>query len=452
MFKTISALQSAFQKRQISAVDIVQYYLARINQWSAYNIYTDITAERALQKARRLDQKYRQGETLAPLAAVPFAVKNLFDIKGVVTRAGSRINRTNAPATTDAALIQKLEAADAICLGSLNMGEFAYDFTGENVHDGNCHNPWQFDAMTGGSSSGSGAALAADLAMLTLGSDTNGSIRVPASLCGVFGLKPTFGCLSRVGTYPFSHTLDHVGPMARDVADLALCFDQLQDQTVDVTAIPALRIARVDPDSYFATNKSIAEQAVDQVCQALSVHQTVMLEGAADIRAAAYLITQVEGSLVHRQHLQQQPQDFDPDTRYRFMAGSLLPASWYAKALQVRQQLSRRMREVFNTVDVIIAPATSCTAPLIGTKTLHLGGQAVPLRPNLGYFTQPISAAGWPVCVVPLWTCDQKPIGVQIIAAPGREDHCLQVAYALQQAQVTLNTQQWVNQAPMQRR
>ena len=165
---------------------------------------------------------------MGPLAGVPFAVKNLFDIKGLPTRAGSKINLDGPKAARDGALVRKLEAAGAILIGGLNMGEYAYDFTGENAHYGPSRNPHDPTRMTGGSSGGSGAAVAAGEVPLALGSDTNGSIRVPSSLCGLFGLKPTYGRLSRAGSFPFVDAFDHLGPLARSAEDLALSFDAMQ--------------------------------------------------------------------------------------------------------------------------------------------------------------------------------------------------------------------------------
>ncbi|HEY1092778.1 MAG TPA: amidase family protein, partial [Burkholderiaceae bacterium] len=181
------------------------------------NAFTDFTFTRARAEADAIDARRARGEALPPLAGVPYAVKNLFDIDGVVTRAGSRINRDHAPATEDAFLVQRMRAAGAVLLGGLNMDEYAYGFTTENSHDGPCHNPHDLARTAGGSSGGCGAAIAAGMVPLTLGSDTNGSIRVPSSLCGVWGLKPTFGRLSRRGSYPFVHSLDHLGPFADSV-------------------------------------------------------------------------------------------------------------------------------------------------------------------------------------------------------------------------------------------
>lgn len=412
--------------------------------------FTHIAQERAIAQAKSIDQRISQGENPGPLAGVPFAVKNLYDIEGLQTLAGSKINLSHPPAAEDALLIQRLQKAGAILMGGLNMGEYAYDFTGENSHWGNCANPWDIQRMAGGSSSGSGSATAAGLAPISLGSDTNGSIRVPASFCGVFGLKPTYGRLPRTGSFPFCDSLDHLGVFARSTRDVALSFDVMQGYDASDHAcqpkntIPTqdelekgladLRICKAG--GYFEnTQFPQAMQAVEKICAALKIHNTVELPGAAEGRSAAYLVTNMEGSQFHQQRLQEQPENFDPDTRDRFLAGLTLPASWYLKAQQVRRWYAANAARVFKHTDVLIAPATPFVAPLIGQKEMTINGERQLLRPNLGYFTQPISAIGLPSIVVP--TTDDEtglPIGVQIIAAPWHEDHCLRVAHALEQS------------------
>src|SRR5207342_2443384 len=205
------------------------------------NAFTDVVAERARSKARALDRARSAGQRLGPLAGVPFAVKNLFDVKGLATRAGSKINRDLPPAARDATLIERMEAAGAVLVGALNMGEYAYDFTGENVHDGPSRNPHDRTRMTGGSSGGSGAAVGGGLVPIALGSDTNGSIRVPSSLCGIFGLKPTYGRLPRNRTFPFVASFDHLGPFARSARDLALAYDAMQGPDADDAACTTTR-------------------------------------------------------------------------------------------------------------------------------------------------------------------------------------------------------------------
>src|SRR5271170_7017422 len=220
---TAQELRAALTAGDVSAREIAEAALARIEALNPkLGAFTDVTVSRALAKAAEIDARRARGEALGPLAGAPFAVKNLFDVAGLPTRAGSKINRERAPAVSDATLVARMEVADAILVGALNMGEYAYDFTGENAHDGPSRNPHDLAHMTGGSSGGSGAAVAGGLAPIALGSDTNGSIRVPSSLCGIFGLKPTYGRLSRAGSFPFVASLDHLGPIARSVGDLAL--------------------------------------------------------------------------------------------------------------------------------------------------------------------------------------------------------------------------------------
>src|SRR5499427_921374 len=229
-----SEIAAAVCDGRTSAVAVVRAALARIAKHNrVLNAFTAVTEERALAKAAAIDAELAKGHRLGVLAGVPFAVKNLFDIAGLPTRAGSKINRDRAPAARDAALIERLEAAGAVLVGALNMGEFAYDFTGENAHDGPSRNPHDLERMTGGSSGGSGAAVAGGLVPIALGSDTNGSIRVPSSFCGLFGLKPTYCRLPRTRTFPFVASLDHVGPLARSAEDLALSYDAMQGHDAD---------------------------------------------------------------------------------------------------------------------------------------------------------------------------------------------------------------------------
>src|SRR5256884_8670400 len=230
-------IAQAVARRKMSALDVTEAALARIKKHDpVLNAFTDVTADRARAKARAVDAAIASGKSAGPLAGVPFAVKNLFDVKGLSTRAGSKINRDLPPSSRDATLIERLEAAGAVLVGALNMGEYAYDFTGENVHDGPSRNPHDPTRMSGGSSGGPGTAVRSALVPLALGSDTNGSIRVPSSFCGIFGLKPTFGRLSRARSFPFVFSLDHLGPFARNVGDLALAYDAMQGPDADDAA------------------------------------------------------------------------------------------------------------------------------------------------------------------------------------------------------------------------
>ena len=434
------------------ASDVVTQALARIAARNpGLNAFTAVTAERALARATAIDDAVAAGHRVGPLAGVPFAVKNLFDVAGLPTLAGSRINRDHPPAATDATLVTRLESAGAVLVGALNMGEYAYDFTGENAHDGASRNPHDTARMSGGSSGGSGAAVAGGLVPMALGSDTNGSIRVPASFCGVFGLKPTYGRLPRTGSFPFVSSLDHVGPLARCVTDLALAYDAMQgadprdpvcaDRPAD-PAFPTLRdgiddLRIVRAGGYFRVGASPeALSALDTVAAALNATTEIELPEAARARAAAYVITASEGGALHLPRLRARPNDFDPDVRDRLLAGALIPAAIVAQAQKFRRWYRDAMLRLFQSVDVILAPATPCVAPLIGQKTFMLDGKETPLRPNIGIFTQPISFIGLPVVAVPVAlpaaTPGGLPIGVQVIAAPWREAVALRVAHALE--------------------
>ncbi|MBM3645934.1 MAG: AtzE family amidohydrolase [Alphaproteobacteria bacterium] len=427
-----------------TATAVVEAALQRIAASEpTVNAFTDIVATRARARAAAVDA----GAAKGPLAGVPFAVKNLFDVEGLSTRAGSVINVDRPAARRDAALVRRLEAAGAVLVGALNMGEYAYDFTGENAHYGPSRNPHDPGRMTGGSSGGSGAAVASGEVPFSLGSDTNGSVRVPSSLCGLFGLKPTYGRLSRAGSFLFVDSLDHLGPMARSVEDLALAFDAMQGPDPDdpvCTARPAepvrgrleegiagLRIAIAG--GYFAQGgEPEAFEAVARAAKALGASRIVELPQAGIARSAAYIITAIEGAQLHLPRLRTRAGDFDPDTRERFMAGALLPGAWYVKAQRFRRLYRAAVLKIFEEVDVILAPATPCTAPTLGQTMMTIAGTTMPVRANLGLFTQPISFIGLPVAVAPLRTASGLPIGVQAIARPYGEQAALRVARHLE--------------------
>jgi AtzE family amidohydrolase len=436
---------------EVSALGVTEAALARIAKHDPIlNSFTDVTADRARAKARAVDAAVAAGRDVGPLAGVPFAVKNLFDVQGLPTRAGSKINRDLAPSLRDATLIERMEAAGAVLVGALNMGEYAYDFTGENMHDGPSRNPHDVTRMTGGSSGGSGGAVGGGLVPIALGSDTNGSIRVPSSFCGIFGLKPTYGRLSRARSFPFVASFDHLGPFARGVDDLALAYDAMQGPDPDDAAcatrppepvsallaqdIAGLRVAIAG--GYFQKNVfPEAVEAVARVARALGATRTVEIPEAARARAAAYVITTTEGASLHLDRLRKRPNDFDPAVRDRLLAGAMLPAPLIDRAQKFRRWYRAQVLEIFKSVDVMIAPATPCVAPKLGQTTFVLDGVELPVRANIGIHTQPISFIGLPVVAVPV-PLEPMPIGVQIIAAPWREDIALRVAYALERAGV----------------
>ena len=460
LLKDGAAMAEAVRTGAVSAVALAQASLDRIEATNGrVNAFTDVVRERALRRAAQVDASLASSNAARtrelPLLGVPFAVKNLFDIAGLQTLAGSKIERDSTPARSDAALVRRLESAGAVLVGALNMDEYAYGFTTENSHVGPAHNPHDLMRIAGGSSGGSGAAVAAGQVPLTLGSDTNGSIRLPASLCGIFGLKPTLGRLPRTGTYPFISSLDHLGPFARSVRDLALAYDAMQGPETHAPHDPGCAQRAVEPTcsqlshgtrglrigvlgGYFR-ERALPEalSAVDRVAEVLGAHQAVELPMVEAGRAAAFLITNAEGAALHLHDLRERPQDFEPLSRDRFLAGTLIPAAWVARAQRVRRLYAEQVARLFERFDILLAPSTPCAATPIGAEWFELNGQRLPVRPNMGVLTQPISCIGLPVCAVPVWGAHASlPIGVQVIAAPWREDLALRVAAALEAANV----------------
>jgi 1-carboxybiuret hydrolase len=420
------------------------------------NCFTATTFERAQREAAAIDALQAQGKPLPPLAGVPYAVKNLFDIEGMVTLAGAKVNASNTPAATDATIVARMQRAGAVLVGALNMEELAYGFTTENPHYGTTRNPHDRSRGAGGSSGGSAAAVGAGMVPLSLGSDTSGSIRVPASLCGVFGLKPTYGRLSRSGTFPFVNSFDHVGPFSSSVSDLAMAYDAMQgpdplDPACAQRAVepvgapvlaPGLRIGILG-GWFHEWAGPAARRAVQLAAAALGATQGCQLKGAEAARAAAYIVTGAEGGALHRPRLIERYGEFGPSSRARLVAGSLIPASWVVQAQRVRQSVHREAIELFQRFDLLLAAASPVVAPRVGEETLLINDRSIPTKAGLGVLTQPISCIGLPVCTVPVWPGtdgpsreQDLPVGVQLIGAPWREDLCLGAARALERAGV----------------
>ncbi|HEY2526456.1 MAG TPA: AtzE family amidohydrolase [Xanthobacteraceae bacterium] len=454
MWSSAVEIATAVGSGRATATSVIEVNFARIRRRDPLlNSFTATIEQRALARAQALDAAFAAGKPPGALAGVPFAVKNLFDIEGLPTLAGSKINRDALPARRNAALIERLEAAGAILVGALNMGEYAYDFTGENIHYGPSRNPHDLERMTGGSSGGSGAAVAGGLVPLALGSDTNGSIRVPASLCGVFGLKPTYGRLSRARSFPFVASLDHVGPLARTARDLALAYDAMQGYDPDDPVSADRAVERVAPlldrgaeglrvaiaGGYFKCRNAETVAAMDRVAAALGANRDVEFPQAERARAAAFVITAIEGGSLHLDRLRSRAGDYDPAVRDRLIAGAMAPGAFAVKAQKFRRWYRGKVLQLFDEVDVILAPATPATAPLIGQQTFMVGDLELPVRANLGLYTQPISFIGLPVVAVPV-PLSPLPIGVQIIAAPWREDLALRVAHTLEASGIVTAT------------
>ncbi|MBB3173453.1 AtzE family amidohydrolase [Endobacter medicaginis] len=415
------------------------------------NCYTDLRVDAARGEAAAIDAALARGEDPGPLTGVPVAVKNLFDIAGLPTRAGSKVLGALGlpPPTRDATALARLRGAGAVLVGALNMDEFAYGFSTENAHVGPTRNPADPQRIAGGSSGGSAAAVAAGLAAITLGSDTNGSIRVPASLCGIWGLKPTYGRLSRAGAWPFVASFDHVGPFARSVRDLALAYELMQggdprdpactgrvDPVGDLDAqAPGLRIGVLG--GWFADRAdgqagAAVERAAAMLAEGGTRHD-VTLPMAEAARSAAFCITGAEGGALHLPILRTHADLYDPAVRDRLLAGTMLPASVVHHAQRVRRAFAAQVSAVFEEFDLLLAPATPVSAPPIGDATIILDGVEVSARANLGLYAQPISFVGLPVIAAPVPGA-ALPLGVQLIAPPWAEARLFAAARRLERA------------------
>lgn len=432
MNTSAAMIATQVRQREISATQAVEASLARIAaQDGIINAFTSVTAARARQRAVEIDARLARGEDVGPLGGVPFAAKDLFDIQGITTIAGSKILADNPPALRDAAAIAALEKAGAILVGALNMEELAYGFLTDNAHYGRTANPHDPARTAGGSSGGSGAAVAAGMVPLALGSDTNGSIRIPAAFCGAVGFKPTYGRIDRTGMTLLAPSQDHVGWIGSCVSDVAMAW-------AASSPLPAEQIAPHDPvigiaNGYFQELLSDdVRTALAEFSALLDKKRYVAIPAPDAARAAAYAVTSSEASSLRLHDLKTRPQDFDPATRDRFLAGALLPAHWYIKAKRFRSWFQQQIAALFKEVDVILMPANPFPAPRFGEEDIMLDGRLCPVRPTIGRFTQPVSPLGLPILCLPVARPGQLPIGLQLIGRPDGEAMLLQLGERLE--------------------
>ena len=432
---TAADIAQAVRAGTVSARAVVDAALARIERIdSRINAFTAVATARARERALQIDAKRSAGEPLGDLAGVPFGVKAMIDVAGVTTTGGSALFRDAKPAPRDAAVVQRLEAAGAVCVGALNMDEFGMGGTTENACFGSTRNPHDPSRTPGGSSGGSAAAVAAGMVPLAIGSDGLGSIRLPASLCGVFGLRPTRGAIPDAGVLGAGGTLATLGPLARTSHDIALC-QRVVSAPPNVAHVPdanaPVRIATAG--GYFAEALvSDAREALQTVVDALGLTRVVDYPEPRRARAAATLVNAAESATGKLDALRTRLDRFDPATRERFLAHALLPAQWYLAAQRYRRRHIEAVLRMFDDVDVIVVPATPCVAPPIGTRSVSIGEVELPTGPALGWFTQPIAGTDCPALTVPIARGDRLPIGVQLMARHHREDLLFRVAERLE--------------------
>jgi aspartyl-tRNA(Asn)/glutamyl-tRNA(Gln) amidotransferase subunit A len=440
------------RRRVISPRELTRACLERIERLDGkLTSFITVSAELALEQARQAEEELvrNQGEASAGLGClhgVPLALKDLFETEGVRTTAGSLFYDKYVP-SENAAVVEKLRQAGAILIGKTNMHEIALGLTSNNPHYGACHNPWALDHVAGGSSGGSAAALAARFCPGALGTDTGGSIRVPAALCGVVGLKPTFGRVSLRGVIPLSWNLDHVGPMARRVRDVALLlqviagYDAREANSVNIPVedysvhiakgVKGWHIALAE-DEYFASTEETVQQAVSQAAEqleALGAHvERVPFPGAHQAALANGLMVVADAAAFHAERLRTQPEKFGVDVLQRLNSGAALPLNDYIQSRRVQSQMRRQFAAFFEVYDILLLPTTPVVAPPIE------GPNAVELARLLTRYTAPFNLTGLPAISLPCgFTAQGLPIGLQMVAKPWAEAQLLRAAYAYEQ-------------------
>ncbi|KQN74572.1 AtzE family amidohydrolase [Sphingomonas sp. Leaf62] len=428
---TATAIAADVRSGRRSAHAVATETLDRIARHDRLNAATRLLRQRALADAARVDAAVAAGRDPGPLAGVPFAVKDLFDVAGEPTTAGARQRATAPAATRDAPVVARLCAAGAVLVATTNMDEFAYGFSTENAHFGTTRNPHDPDRLAGGSSGGSAALVGAGLVPLALGSDTNGSIRVPASLCGIYGLRPTFGAVPVEGVYPFVERLDTVGWFVRSVEDLAIAHAVMAGTVPASDPIESPRVAVLG--GWFATRADATILAgIDRIARYLLAGPAVVLPSAAAARSAGFVLTGAEGGHRHLSALRRDAMAFDPVTRDRLIAGALQPVAAVREAEAVADRFAGEVADALAGHDLLLAPATPMAAPRTDATTVVIDGETLSARADLGLHTQPLSIAGVPILSVPLRQRDgAMPIGVQLIAARGREALLFDTAAAL---------------------
>ncbi|MFB3053233.1 MAG: amidase, partial [Dehalococcoidia bacterium] len=443
---SIAEAAALIGKRKLSPVELTESCLQRIGSLDArLRAFITVTREDALAAAQQAATAIAGGNYKGPLHGVPIALKDLFDTAGIRTTAGSKIMAERVP-QEDAEATVRLKAAGAVLLGKLNMHEFAFGITGINPHYGGTYNPWDTTRMSGGSSSGAGAAVAAAMTFGALGTDTGGSIRAPASLCGITGLKPTYGRVSRRGITPLSWALDHAGPMARSAADAAIILKVIaghdpRDETSSEEPVPdytkALKDQRLKrlrigvPQEYFFDN--VDDEVLQAIHAAILVLRDDLKAGVSEVSlphiaeapAAVSAIMLPEALAYHKRWLAERPQDYGEDVRARLERGLLYPAVSYVQAQRFRSLIVEEWRQkVFDRVDLLVVPTTPVPAPSLDENDRQT-------TRTLTRFTGPFNLTGLPAISIPCgFTNGGLPIGLQLVGRWWDEATVLRAAHA----------------------
>ncbi|MBZ5626677.1 MAG: Asp-tRNA(Asn)/Glu-tRNA(Gln) amidotransferase GatCAB subunit A [Acidobacteriia bacterium] len=448
---TIREASEALRSRRFSSVELTSAAAIRIERSQAtLNAFITVTAERAMKQAQQADAELAAGRDRGPLHGIPMAVKDLFLTRGIRTTGGSKVYENFVP-NHDAAVVERLEAAGAVMLGKLNMHELAYGITSANPHFGAVRNPWNVAHSPGGSSGGSGAAVAAGLVYAAMGSDTGGSIRIPASFCGTVGLKPTYGRVSRYGVLPLGYSLDHMGPLTRTVRDAAIVLNAIagydrRDETSSrrpvIDYVPddgcSVRGVRIGfPENFYFERldgdvEASVRGAVARAGSLGAVVKSVRVPDIAALNTVARVILLAEASAMMEPCLEPR-QSFGSDVRALLDQGRLLPATDYVNAQRLRRRFRREFEKVWAEVDCLFLPTTPNTAPGIGEKTVRLAGQDEDVRLATTRLVRGINALGYPALSMPCGLSGTGlPIGLQIVGPAFEEALILRIGAALE--------------------
>ena len=434
---TIREAGEALRSRRVSSVELTRQCLDQIAKLNPiFNAFITVTAESALARAQGLDRELAQGMDRGPLHGIPIAHKDLMWTKGVRTTSGSKLFADFVP-DRDAAVVRKLDAAGAVMVGKAGLHELAYGITSDNPHFGTIRNPRNPQHVPGGSSGGSAVAVETGMAFVATGTDTGGSIRVPASFCGVAGLKPTYGLIDRSGVQPLGLSLDHVGPMARTVDDVRFALDAMVGQDRRKPALGSLSEIRVGlPENfYFDTVEPEVKVAVHQAAHiAEELGARVVPVRVPDVEAlnrAGLVILLSEAAAVHQANLHRRG-DFGADVLAMLDQGSLVPAADYVNAQRLRKVLLGEFHALFRRIDCLLTPTTPITAPRIGQNEITLDGVTHDTRMLTTRFVRGFNVLGFPALSIPCGSSSQGlPIGLQIVARPFEENLVLMLGEAL---------------------
>jgi len=420
-------LARALRRRVVSPTEAVDAYLQRIDENRRLRAFITVTAEQARREARLAERRLQNGDP-APLLGVPLAVKDLFATRGIRTTAGSRILRDWMPAR-DATSVARLREAGAIMLGKLNLHEFAYGITNGNPHWGVARNPWDEMRIPGGSSGGSAIAVVRGLCAGTLGTDTGGSIRIPAALCGCVGLKPTYGAVPLDGVVPLAASLDHAGPIARTVADARVLFEVIAGVRLGrPSRIRGLTVGVPKRFFFEQVEPGVSRKVHDAIAglraEGLRVREMDIQEVSLSI-ATQIVTIRAEASGYHARWIKAQSRAYGPDVRVRLQMGLLTSAADYLLAQQARARIREGLRRAFSTVDLLAVPTVPITAPIIGERRVRWGRVEEPVDGALVRLTSPFNLTGAPALSVPCGFSNGLPVGVQLVAPWGEESRLL---------------------------